>query len=89
MREMRAIAFVTRLLDEGSLDGKRYAKMLIHSIRNDAEMAQHSAASKFNADWDFLCHLKDQGRIAAGAWLAESYGKVGNESSIDLAATFL
>jgi NTE family protein len=89
MREMRAIAFVTRLLDEGSLDGKRYAKMLIHSIRNDAEMAQHSAASKFNADWDFLCRLKDQGRIAAGAWLEQDFDKVGRQSSIDIVETFM
>lgn len=89
MREMRAIAFVTRLLDEGSLDGTRYAKMLIHSIRNDAEMAQHSVASKFSADWDFLCHLRDQGRIAAEAWLEQDFEKVGRVSSIDIVDTYM
>jgi NTE family protein len=52
-------------------------------------MAQHSAASKFNADWDFLCHLKDQGRIAAGAWLEQDFDKVGRQSSIDIVETFM
>lgn len=89
MREMRAIAFVTRLLEEGSLDGNRYARMLIHSIRNDAEMAQHSVASKFNTDWDFLCHLRDQGRLAAADWLEQDFEKVGRESSIDIVDTYM
>ena len=89
MREMRAIAFVTRLLNEGSLDGNRYARMLIHSIRDDVEMANYGAASKLNPDWDFLCHLRDRGRGAASAWLEANVDKVGHASSIDIVATFL
>jgi NTE family protein len=89
MREMRAIAFVTRLLEEGSLDSKRYARMLIHSIRDDEEMVRHGVASKLNPDWDFLCRLRDRGRMAAGQWLKESIDKVGRESSMDIVATFL
>ena len=82
MREMRAIAFVTRLLDEGSLDGTRYSRMLIHSIRNDAEMAQYSVASKFNTDWDFLQRLRDQGRIAASS-LARAGFRQGRPQILD------
>jgi len=89
MNEMRAIAFVARLVDSGALDPERYAHMLIHSIRNDAEMAQHSAASKLNPDWEFLCHLRDVGRTTAKAWLDANFDKVGRESSVDIAATFL
>jgi NTE family protein len=89
MREMRAIAFVTRLLDEGSLDNTRYSRMLIHSIRDDAEMAHHGAATKLNPDWEFLCRLRDHGRAAADGWLAANFDKVGLASSIDVVATFL
>lgn len=89
MREMRAIAFVTRLLDEGALDANRYARMLIHSIRDDAEMARHGAASKLTPSWDFLRRLCDSGRAAAEAWLTQNYHLVGRQSSIDVAATFL
>jgi NTE family protein len=90
MREMRAIAFVSRLLDEDELlDDRRYRKMLIHSIRDDKEMNQHGVASKLDPDWDFLCHMRDTGRKAAERWLSEQYDKVGHESSIDVGATFL
>ena len=89
MREMRAIAFVTRLLNEGSLDGNRYARMLIHSIRDDVEMANYGAATKLNLDWDFLCRLRDRGRLAASAWLEANLDKVGHASSLDIEATFL
>jgi NTE family protein len=89
MREMRAIAFVSRLLEEEAVTTERYRKMLIHSIRDDAEMTHHGVASKLSPDWDFLRHLRDAGRRAAETWLAEHYDKVGHASSIDLAATFL
>jgi NTE family protein len=90
MREMRAIAFVSRLLDEdGVLDDRYYRKMLIHSIRDDKEMNQHGVASKLDPGWDFLRHMCDSGRAAADKWLAEHFDKVGHESSIDIGATFL
>src|ERR1043166_432964 len=40
MREMRAIAFVSRLVDDASID--------------DDEMVHHGVATKLNPDWDFL-----------------------------------
>jgi NTE family protein len=89
MREMRAVEFVTRLIDEGALDGKKYHRMLIHSIRDDAEMAQLGVATKLNPDWDFLCHLRDAGRRRAEEWLDTNFDRVGQNSSIDLADIFL
>jgi NTE family protein len=89
MREMRAIAFVARLVEEGSVDAKRYNRMLIHSIRNDAEMARLGVASKMMPSWDMISHLKDVGRASAEAWLDAHFDKVGVESSIDVAKTFL
>jgi NTE family protein len=89
MREMRAIAFVTRLIDEGALDEKTYARMLIHSIRDDAEMAVLGVATKLNPDWDFLCRLRDAGRRRAAEWLDTSFDAVGRRSSIDLTAVYL
>ena len=51
MREMRAIAFVTRLLEAEAVDDSRYKRMLIHSIRNDEEMGRHGAETKFDSSW--------------------------------------
>lgn len=89
MREMRTIEFVTRLIDEGALDGNKYNRMRIHSIRDDAEMTQLGVATKLNPDWEFLCRLKDAGRLRATEWLEEHFDSVGTQSTIDLANVFL
>ncbi|MDF3835423.1 patatin-like phospholipase family protein [Cupriavidus basilensis] len=89
MREMRAIEFITRLIDEGALDPARYRRMLIHSIDAENEMARLGASSKFNADWDFLRGLFTLGRERADAWLANNFDALGQRSSIDIAETFL
>ena len=89
MREMRAIAFVSRLVSEGSVDAKRYNHMLIHSIRDDAEMARLGVASKLNPDWTLISHLRDVGRNRADEWLDTHFDKIGKSSSIDVAKTFL
>jgi len=89
MREMRAIAFVSRLVDEASIDDGRYRKMLVHSIRDDDEMVHHGVATKLNPDWDFLVHLRDVGREAATRWLAEHFDDIGRRTTIDLAETYL
>ena len=89
LREMRAIAFVTRLIDEGSLDSTRYARMLIHSIRDDAGMADLGIATKLNPDWEFLCRLRDAGRAKATEWLDASHARIGESSTIDLTEAFM
>jgi NTE family protein len=89
MREMRAIAFVTDLIDEGALDESKYSRMRIHAVRSDADMSALGVASKLNPDWDFLCHLRDVGRNRAGEWLDSNLDKVGVQSTIDVTATYL
>jgi NTE family protein len=89
MREMRAIEFITRLIDQQVLDAKAYKRMYIHSIRDDAEMTQLGVATKLNPDWDFLCRLRDAGRNRAGEWLDRHFGDVGAASTIDLQEVFL
>ncbi len=89
MREMRAIAFVTKLIDDGALDENTYSRMRIHAVRSDADMSALSVASKLNPDWDFLRHLRDVGRNRAAEWLGSNFDKLGVESSVDVAATYL
>ena len=79
MREMRAIAFVTRLIDDGKLVDHTMRRMLIHAISADGVMQKLSATSKLNADWEFLTHLRDDGREHAEAWLAGSFDRLGSE----------
>jgi NTE family protein len=64
-REMRAIAFVSRLVDEGKITDGSLKRMLIHAIEADDVMQGLGPMSKLNADWDFLMHLHDIGRERA------------------------
>ena len=89
MREMRAIAFVTSLIERGKLSPEEFKLMLIHSIRADQEMAQYDVASKLNPDWGFLTQLRDKGRAHAERWLAEHFDQIGRASSVDVRAEFL
>lgn len=89
MREMRAIAFVTKLLDEGKIDETHYNRMYIHAISNDDVMTNLSLSSKLNPDWDFIANLKDEGRKTAQTWIDEHFDKIGTESSIDIRDHYL
>ena len=89
MREMRAISFVTKLIDNGKLDDKEFRLMRIHGIAADDVMCGLGVASKMNADWDFLTNLRDVGRERAQAWLDANFDKIGESSTVDIAATYL
>jgi len=89
MREMRAIAFVTKLLDQKKLKASEMKQMLIHSIRDDEAMTAHSIASKMSPDWQFLCTLRDSGSAVTESWLRTHYRDIGVRSSVDLEAEFL
>ncbi len=90
--EMRAIATVQRLIENGELAGSgtaRLKKMLIHLISDPVEMQELGVASKFSLDRRFLEHLKSVGRNTAERWLAASFERLGVESTVDIRATFL
>jgi NTE family protein len=89
MREMRAIDFVTKLIDSGTADNLNLKRMLIHAISADDIMLQLGVASKLNGDWGFLTSLRDAGRERAAAWLDEHFDSVGQRSTIDIHATYL
>jgi NTE family protein len=89
LKELRAINFVTRLLDEGALDETRYKRMFIHAIEAEEELKGLGASSKMNADRDFFLHLRDIGRRAGDDWLATKFDRVGLESTVDVRETYL
>jgi NTE family protein len=92
LKEMRAIAFVTKLIEEDWLkkQHKRELKHLImHAIRAEDVLSDLSVASKFNTDWNFLLYLRDLGRDEAGKWLKQNFASIGKQSTIDLRAEFL
>ncbi len=89
MREMRAIKFVSDLIDRGDLDGTRYTRLFVHTIDAEAELASFDVSSKFNADLDFLLYLFGLGRAKADAFIERHYEDIGVKSTTDIASKFM
>lgn len=89
MREMRAISFVTDLIDEQKLDSKSYKRVNVHWIEAEKQMRGLGVSSKLNAGMSFLLHLKAIGRKAADEWLAGHFDHIGERSTIDIKEKFL
>ncbi|MBI1393531.1 MAG: patatin-like phospholipase family protein [Alphaproteobacteria bacterium] len=91
LRELRAISFVHKLLDDGWLKDERRDQLRsvrVHSVRSDLALVNLSVASKFATDWSFLTDLRDRGRAIAEDWLAENFDAIGVRSSVNLREMF-
>lgn len=89
MREMRAIAFVTKLLDEGKICDDQMKRMFIHAIEADDFMRTLGVSSKLNSDWEFLLHLKGLGRERTTAWLEARFADLGERTTADIEGAYL
>lgn len=87
--EMRAIHFVSRLLEEHRLDPSAYKNLRMHMIADDEGLAPFNASSKFNTDRQFLETLFGLGRQAAENWLSQHAQDLGQRSSLDIETSFL
>ena len=88
LHELRAIDFVTRLLDAGKLDEGEYKRIHIHIVQSRKRMRALDATSKLNAEWTFLRHLFEIGRGAASQWLEAHFEDLGQRSSVDMRGMF-
>jgi NTE family protein len=89
MREMRAIAFVTDLIERDLVSPEAgLRKIHMHAVAPRADDPSFEISQRFNADWGFLLELRDKGRAAAEAWLADAFAKLGERSSIDVEGLF-
>jgi NTE family protein len=92
IKELRAIAFVQKLVSEGWLKPEHAAKLknvLIHSVRADKAFLDLSIESKFSLDWAFLQDLYRRGNATGREWLRANRRHLGRRSSVDLHAQFL
>ena len=87
--ELRAIAFVTRLLKDNRLDPKQYKNLHLHMIGDDDGLAPFNASSKSNTDRAFLKKLHGLGHAAATRWLHAHRADVGTRSTLDVEHAFL
>lgn len=89
MREMRAVAFVSKLIDDGKLRDQEMKRMLVHAIDGGDFMSKLGVASKLNPDWEFLTHLHDVGWERADAWFEAHFAQIGKTSTIDIRDKYL
>ncbi|MGP6088424.1 patatin-like phospholipase family protein [Antarctobacter jejuensis] len=88
LRELRAIDFVQRLLSSGALQPGTMKRPLVHMIADDALMNSLSVATKMVPVPSVLAQLKQAGRRAAGVFLDEHKGDIGQRQTVDLRAMF-
>lgn len=87
LRELRAIAFVKRLLARGHLSPGSMKDVRVHMIADDALMGSLSVATKLVPTPTLLAQLRQAGRAAAEAFTDRGgRGKIGVDCSVDLAA---
>jgi NTE family protein len=89
MGEMRAIAFVSRLMREGKLDSGRYKNLRLHMVADDEGLGPLGPNTKFNTDRAFLERLRDLGRDAASQWLKKHKADIGVRGTLDVEHEFL
>jgi NTE family protein len=89
LRELRAVDFVTRLIDEGRMEGTGYRRVLVHLVEDEATLSSLGASSKLNAEPAFIDMLFQRGRVAADAWLMRHSADIGKKSTIDIRKLFM
>ncbi len=89
LREMRAIAFVTGLIESDAGKNLNLKRVFVHGISDDETMSMLGVSSKLNADWGALTDLRDRGREAADEWLEANYDEIGKRSTVDIRERYL
>jgi NTE family protein len=84
--ELRAIAFVKRLIADGRMERGQMKDLLVHMIADDALMNELSATTKLAPSPQLLARMKAAGREAADKFLADAAAKVGHEATVNLRA---
>ena len=83
LRELRGIAFVNRLIDDGTIAEGRMKRNFVHSVSDDALMNQLGLVTKMAISRTLLLQLRDAGRAAMDRFLAE-HRETRPHSSVDL-----
>lgn len=83
LKELRMIALLRQVADPGHSEGALWASMRMHRIASPS-MTDLGYSSKLNAEWPFLCMLRDEGRRCAETFLAEHGDDLGRRATFDL-----
>ena len=88
LRDLRAIRFVQRLIEDGKITEGTMRYMLVHMISDDELMRELSVATKLLPSAVLVERLFQAGRAAAGGFIDDHLGDLGERSTIDLAEMY-
>ncbi len=77
------IALLRRVANPGDTEGARWASMRIHMIASPI-MSSLGVSSKLNAEWQFFCYLRDEGRARADDFLTTHASDIGRRSTVEI-----
>lgn len=83
LRDLRAIAFVKRLLASGVLEKGSMKDVALHLIADDVLMNELTASSKLLPTPALLSRLKAAGQVAADRFFTEHRGSLGKRGTVD------
>jgi NTE family protein len=83
LKELRMIALLRQVAQPDNSESAKWADMRIHRISSKM-MVELGYSSKLNAEWEFLCMLREEGRRAGEAFLAAHQENLGRRSTFDL-----
>ena len=82
--ELRAIALVGRMLDDGVFVAGRFRGLRLHMVADDVDLAMLPASTRMWADRAFIGELHELGRAAAERFLVAHGDAIGVRSSLDI-----
>ena len=88
LRDLRAINFVHRLIENGAVSPGTMKNVLVHSIQDDALMNQLSAVTKLTPDRTLLNRLKSAGRDRMDDFLKNHWDDIGETGTVNLREMF-
>jgi len=83
LKELRMIALLRQVAQPDNSESAKWADMRIHRISSEM-MVELGYSSKLNAEWDFLCMLRDEGRRAGDAFLTAHHEDLGRRSTFEV-----
>jgi len=82
LKELRMMALLREASHPDQSESAKWAAMRMHRIAGDV-MVTLGYSSKLNAEWEFLCMLRDSGRRAAESFLVAHADDLGRQSTFD------
>ena len=81
LREMRAIYFISKLIDEGKVVSGSLKRINMHIVRNENSDISSYESKPFSSDWGAITGLYTEGYNSAKRWLATHYDSIGKDHS--------